>query len=128
MPVFRALVPCNGCTLCCKMMTLLRPEKGDDIESYVTARWFRDGLDKPPVTILDRLPNGDCAYLGEHGCTIHERAPYECRQYDCREMFKNSDRPGRKLAVKQGRVPKAIFDRGRELLKEASHAGKLDRP
>jgi Fe-S-cluster containining protein len=98
------------------MMTLLRPDKGDDMNQYVTAQWYRDGLDKPPVVILDRLSNGDCVYLGEGGCTIWDRAPYECRMYDCREMFKNSDRPGRKLAVKNGVVPKAIFDRGRELL------------
>jgi hypothetical protein len=99
------------------MMTILRPEKGDDVSQYTTAQWYRDGLDKPPVVILDRLPSGDCFYLGEHGCTIWDRAPYECRQYDCREMFKNSDRAGRKLAVKNGIVPKDIFERGRELLK-----------
>jgi Fe-S-cluster containining protein len=94
------------------MMTILKP---DEVDQYVTALWYRDGLDKPPVTILDRLPNGDCFYLGEQGCTIHDRAPHECRQYDCRAMFRNSDRQGRKLAVKNGVVPKAIFDRGREL-------------
>ena len=99
------------------MMTLLRPDKGDDVESYVTAQWYRDGIHNPPLIILDRLPNGDCAYLGEHGCTIWDRAPYECRQYDCREMFKNSDRAGRKLAVRNGVVPKGVFERGRELLR-----------
>ncbi len=99
-------------------MTLLRPDKGDDVNQYVTAQWYRDGLDKPPVVILDRLPNGDCAYLGEHGCLIWDRAPYECRQFDCRAIFKNSDRPGRKLAVKNGIMPKGIFERGRQLLEE----------
>jgi Fe-S-cluster containining protein len=99
------------------MMTILYPERGDNVSSYDTAKWYRDGLDKPPITILDRLPNGDCSYLGESGCTIHDRAPVMCRVYDCREVFKHSDRAGRKLAVKRGHVPKAIFDRGRELLK-----------
>ena len=113
----RAVVPCGSCKLCCRMMTILRPEMGDDASQYATAKWYREGLDKPPVTILDRLPNGDCAYLGGHGCTIHDRAPYECRMYDCRAMFRNSDRAGRKLAVKSGIISKAIFDRGRELLK-----------
>ena len=106
-------VPCGDCHLCCKMMTPLRP---DEAGSYQTAQWFRDGLNKPPVVILDRLPNGDCFYLGPDGCTIHERAPSACRDYDCRQMFKDSDRPGRKLAIKQGRVAKEIFDRGRELI------------
>jgi Fe-S-cluster containining protein len=97
------------------MMTPLHPEQGDDVASYQTAVRHTPG--KPPMLILDRLPNGDCFYLGPDGCTIHDRAPYECRKYDCRDMFKNSDRPGRKLAVKNGIVPKEIFDRGRELLK-----------
>lgn len=119
--MFRNEVPCGDCHRCCRMMTLLRPDKGDDISQYVTAQWYRDGINRPPVMILDRLPNGDCAYLGEHGCTIHDRAPYECRMYDCRELFRNSDRPGRKLAVKNGIVPKAIFERGRELLEMARY-------
>jgi hypothetical protein len=97
------------------MMTPLRPEMGDDASSYQTALWFAPG--RQPVLILDRHPNGDCVYLGEGGCTIHASAPFECRQYDCREIFRNSDRAGRKLAVKEGRVPKGIFERGRELLK-----------
>jgi hypothetical protein len=98
------------------MMTVLRPDKGDDVSQYVTAKWYRDGIDQPPITILDRLPSGDCAYLGAAGCTIHDRAPYECRMYDCRQMFRNSDRAGRRLAVKQGKVPPGIFERGRELI------------
>lgn len=113
-------VPCGSCSLCCKMMTPLRPEMGDDVSSYQTATCYHPG--KPPMLILDRLPNGDCFYLGAGGCTIHDRAPYECRKYDCRQMFLNSDRPGRKLAVKEGRVPKGIFERGRELL-EAEKCG-----
>jgi len=100
------------------MFVLLRPEKGDDVASYVTAQWYRDGIHKPPVTILDRQDNGDCHYLGHDGCLIHERAPYECRQFDCRAIFRNSDRPGRKLAVKNGIMPREIFERGRQLLEE----------
>ena len=97
------------------MMTPLRPEKGDDVSSYQTAMCYAPG--KPPMLILDRQDNGDCHYLGSEGCLIWDRAPYECRQFDCRAIFRNSDRPGRKLAVKNNLMPKAIFDRGRELLR-----------
>jgi len=96
------------------MMTVLQP--GDDVSSYRTAQWFRDGLNKPPILILDRLPSGECFYLGTDGCTIHDRVPRACLDYDCRQMFKNSDRTGRKLAVKRGIVPKGIYERGRELI------------
>lgn len=112
----RNVVPCGTCRLCCRLMTPLLPEKGDDPSQYQTALWFKDGLGKPPTLILDRLPNGDCVYLGEGGCTIHDRAPWTCRDFDCREVFKNSDRPGRKLAIKNGDMTKEIFARGRELL------------
>lgn len=110
----RVSVPCGSCRLCCRMMTPLHPEHGDDIGSYQTALWVKAGQE--PMIILDRLPNGDCVYLGENGCTIHERAPRACRMFDCREMFKNSDRLGRRLAVKRGEVAPEIFRRGRELL------------
>ena len=96
-------------------MTPVRPEMGDDPSSYQTATCFTPG--KAPYLILDRHANGDCVYLGPLGCKIWERAPYACKQFDCRAIFKNSDRIGRKIAVKRGDMPKEIFDRGRELLK-----------
>jgi len=96
------------------MMTPIRVDRGDDPAAYRTAVCHTPG--KAPYLILDRLPNGDCFYLGEHGCTIHDRAPYECRMYDCRRMFMQSDRAGRRLAVKRGEVDAGIFKRGRELL------------
>jgi len=94
-------------------MTPIRTDMGDDPSSYQTAMCLTTG--KTPYMILDRKDNGDCVYLDAHGCTIWDRAPYECRKYDCRRIFKYSDRAGRKLAVKRGLMPKAIFDRGREL-------------
>ena len=112
----RVDVPCNGCTLCCKLMTPLYPE--DDIASYEHGDWveFNNGKSIYRGKVLARHPNGDCIYLNEHGCSIYERRPRACGMYDCRETFKNSDRAGRKLAIKRGEVPKAIFERGRELL------------
>jgi Fe-S-cluster containining protein len=111
----RNVVPCGDCHLCCKLMTPVLPEMGDDASSYSTAMCFSPG--KAPYLILNRHDNGDCVYLGPHGCLIWERAPWTCRRFDCREVFKNSDRAGRKLAVKHGDMSKEIFDRGRELLK-----------
>ena len=98
-------------------MTPLRPEMGDDPSQYQTAMCHTPG--KAPYLILDRHANGDCVYLGPHGCTIWDNAPVVCREFDCRNTFKNSDRVGRKLAIKRGDMSKEIFDRGRELLKES---------
>jgi Fe-S-cluster containining protein len=66
--------------------------------------------------ILNRKDNGECIYLGADGCTIHDRAPWVCRTFDCRELYKASDRVGRRIAIKRGDMTKEIFDRGRELL------------
>jgi hypothetical protein len=96
-------------------MTPILPERGDDPSQYKTAMCYTPG--KKPYLILDRLPNGDCFYLGPDGCTIWERAPWTCKDFDCRMVFKNSDRIGRKIAIKRGDMSKEIFDRGRELLK-----------
>lgn len=108
-------VPCGACHLCCRLMTPILPEKGDDPARYQVAMCHTPG--KAPYMILDRLPNGDCVYLGPDGCAIHDRAPWTCRDFDCRAVFRNSDRPGRRLAVKKGDMSKEIFDRGRELLR-----------
>jgi Fe-S-cluster containining protein len=96
------------------LMTPLHPEKGDRAEDYQTATLLAPS--QPPRTIIDRLPNGDCFYLGQDGCTIHDQAPWVCRDFDCRAAFRNSDRPGRKLAIKRGLMTKEIFARGRELI------------
>jgi hypothetical protein len=97
------------------MMTPVLPHMGDDASSYSTAVCFTPG--KEPYLILNRHDNGDCVYLGPQGCLIHDRAPWVCREFDCRQVFKNSDRGGRRQAIKNGDMSKDIFDRGRELLK-----------
>lgn len=107
-------VPCGSCHLCCRLMTPILPEKGDNPKDYQTAICISPG--KAPYMILDRRDNGDCIYLGHDGCTIHDHAPWTCRTFDCRDLFRNSDRPGRKLAVKRGEVAPGIFERGRELI------------
>lgn len=111
-------VPCGSCHLCCRMMTPLLPERGDDPRQYRTGVWLKPGdPTHKPTLVLERQPNGDCVYLDPaSGCTIHDRAPWNCREYDCRRMFRQSDRAGRRLAVKRGEVDAAIFARGRELL------------
>lgn len=108
----RADVPCGTCQLCCK--TLIVPLALEEYEQYAWA-WVvtRDG--KRLGRALKRKANGDCVYLGENGCTIHGRAPHVCQRFDCRELFQKSDRGGRRKAIKSGKIPKALFDKGREM-------------
>ena len=53
----------------------------DDMHTYETDQTKMKGR---TIVTLKRKPNGDCHYLGEAGCTIHERAPFVCKSFDCR--------------------------------------------
>lgn len=121
---FSAVVPCGKCQLCCK--TLIVPLANEEWQLFDTGHpddptkpawaWIMDAAGVSHGRALQRRANGDCVFLGPDGCTIHGRAPHVCKRFDCRELFLRSDRKGRKKAVKEGKLPKSLFDRGRELL------------
>lgn len=105
-----ATVPCNGCTLCCQGDAIrLLPE--DDPSQYQTVPhdWM------PGQLMLDHKKNGDCIYLGETGCTIHDRKPLMCREMDCRTL-------AQRLTFSQARGARIvhIWRRGKELRKKAA--------
>ena len=110
-------VPCNGCTLCCRgELIVLHPEEGDDPSRYDTVM-VHSGGEIGDVFALKNKANGDCIYLGESGCTIHDRRPLVCRAYDCRDNYLTTPRHKRRRMIAEGLASKAIFNRGRELLK-----------
>lgn len=98
----RAIVPCAGCHACCKReRVILYPEYGDDVASYQTEPAPSDKIGSmiygaEPRRMLCHKPNMDCIYLGEDGCTIWDRAPAMCRQFDCRKMFMRFTRAERR--------------------------------
>jgi Fe-S-cluster containining protein len=99
----RSDVPCNGCTACCRGdLIVLHPEDGDDITAYETER------------MLKRTAENNCIYLGPEGCTIHDRAPVICREFDCRRMFKMLSRKERRRAIKIGFMDQEVLAAGRE--------------
>ncbi len=109
----RADVPCGTCRLCCQ--TLIVPLAEEEYENYDWV-WVTKMDGTRLGRALRRLPGGACVYLGPDGCTIHGRAPHVCQRFDCRELFLKSDRNGRRRAIKSGKIPKVLFDRGREIL------------
>ena len=118
----RASVPCNGCTACCRNdMIFLHPEHGDDASQYLTEPVVNP-LTGKAGHMLAKAPNGDCIYLGESGCTIHERAPVICREFDCGLMFAKWPRAERRRLTKQGMFGKEVFDQGRRV--QAERAAK----
>jgi len=115
-------VPCAGCTLCCR--TLIVPLAEEEYEQYVDAAgepnwgWITTADGKRHGRALKRKPNGECVYLNERGCSIHGHAPHVCQRFDCRQLFSKSDRAWRRQQVKEGKLPKALFDKGREMLEQ----------
>ena len=112
----RAIVPCNGCKLCCKNdAILLQPEHGDQPATYDTMP-FKHPLTGEDAFVLKRKPNGECVYLDETGCTIWNRAPALCQSFDCRLNYLKYTRHMRKQLTKKGLLSKAVLDAGRERL------------
>jgi Fe-S-cluster containining protein len=115
-------VPCNGCTLCCQRDLIpLIPELGDDPANYQTVV-----IDDHVV--LARAENGDCVYLDRKlGCTIYDRRPGICRGFDCAAAFKSTPPARRALLIEQGKASPAVFERGRQLLRNGYRPAALAR-
>ncbi len=82
-------VPCGSCTACCRgpdRELRLGPE--DDPNDW-------DTYEQRGGYYLARKENGDCLYLGDEGCTIYEKRPVVCREFDCRYYVENPNTPKR---------------------------------
>lgn len=110
---YRAAVPCDGCTACCHFdLVVLHPAEGDDPSQYQTVKAVHP-LSGKPILALARQANGDCIYLGPQGCTIHDRAPLICREFDCRRWYRSKTRVERRRMVARGHFTDAVFAAGR---------------
>ena len=113
-------VPCNGCTLCCQDDAIrLLPE--DDALQYRAVPHSHI----PGALMLAHKPNGDCIYLNEHGCSIHDGAPSLCRSADCRSIAVRLDfETARKLHLMKN-LDLRVWDHGHMLLEtKRKQAGK----
>ena len=108
-------VPCNGCRACCLHdMIPLMPERGDLIWTY---KHEVIATAAEATAVLQCGQTGGGIYLGQDGCTIHDRAPAICRAFDCREMFLSKSRPERLAMVKSGMVSNEVLSAGRKRFK-----------
>ena len=105
-------VPCKSCTLCChKTNIMLMPEQGDDVASYE-----HEIVNDVPV--LKHKPDGACIYLTEQRCSIHERAPVTCREFDCRRFYAGKGPAERRWMLEHGQIDPMMFEVGKALLDE----------
>jgi Fe-S-cluster containining protein len=121
-------VPCGMCTLCCRggEAIILHPECGDDISQYETREVWHPIFHDRPVHMLEQRENGDCIYVGPFGCTIWDRRPTICREFDCRALVRRIDesKEFRRKVEKAGMVGTAVMRRGRELLAQEKAAAE----
>ncbi len=106
-------VPCGDCTLCCQG-DAIRLQEVDDPGKYLT----EPHSSIPGALMLAHKPNGDCIYLTENGCAIHDCAPALCRGADCRVLaYKYNFEMALKLH-EIGRIDLRVWDKGNELIKK----------
>jgi len=114
-------VPCNACTECCRSNQglPLQPDLGDQVETYR----HQVGTDRAtgnPVFLLATEANGQCVYLGSTGCTIYDRRPLLCRNFDCRKHYLILPKQDRDNLVRLGLSSRAVFNAGRARQKSLS--------
>lgn len=109
--LYRNIVPCNGCTLCCQG-DIIRLEHDELKHGYQT--------DPHPFIIGARMlahkANGECIYLGEGGCGIHDQAPALCRIADCRNIAIKYDFETARLLHANHLIDIRVWDQGRKLI------------
>jgi Fe-S-cluster containining protein len=77
-------VPCGSCAVCCeKLSPYLTPEEFASGE-YAYTFMRVDGLDVPTITI-PKSTQGGCMYYVNNKCSIYNKRPLACRQFDCRD-------------------------------------------
>jgi Fe-S-cluster containining protein len=110
---------CDGCRACCLWEQIwIRPEMGDDPSLYETVVDVADG---GKIKIAKRENGGQsCRYLGAKGCTIYDKRPFLCREFDCRaymmDKLQGRNRQSRRALYKQAPWLPAIFAAARERL------------
>ena len=80
-----SIVECGECIQCCiglsPHLTPAEFESGEYIYTLYTASGSNSNI---PVIAIPRTERG-CIYLHENKCTIYDRRPLSCRQFDCRK-------------------------------------------
>lgn len=106
-------VPCNGCTLCCQGDAIRLTEEDNPADYLTEPHSYIAG-----ALMLAHKANGDCIYLDEKGCSIHERAPSLCRSADCRSIAIKYDFTTAMKLHEMKRIDIRVWDKGNDLIKE----------
>ena len=109
-----AIVPCGTCHACCHSPVAVSPEAGDDPSLYKLAISVdRTAPNQHAMVTLDRKPDGSCYALRNGRCTIWDKRPRVCRNFDCRKMFVLHTKAERRELVAKGYFKRAVIDAGK---------------
>jgi Fe-S-cluster containining protein len=72
------MVPCNGCSACCRGHAIPVGPAEDTTQLSVTPPNANGGR------YLQRTADGACVHLGPAGCSVYPHRPQACRRFDCR--------------------------------------------
>lgn len=105
------VVPCNGCTLCCQgdAVRLLEEDRAMDYKTEPHP-YIAEAL------MIAHKSNGECLYLDERGCSIHDHAPSLCRTADCRSLAVRLNFEEARQLHLVGRLDMRVWDQGHKLL------------
>jgi hypothetical protein len=81
-------VPCGECNACCRssLFIHIRPEETDTL-AHIDPRLLFPAPGAPPGhQLLGYDRQGRCPMLNSDGCSIYERRPRTCRDFDCRTV------------------------------------------
>ena len=121
----REIVDCGECRLCCQShnLILVSEDFGDDPSHYVCTPL--EG--QPGFFQIAVRENGDCHYLGENGCTIHDQAPNMCQAFSCISFARKVKRKQLQEGFRDGYIDAAVLKRGRELLRDERNKRRFPR-
>lgn len=76
-------VPCNSCADCCSVLSPFLTDEEFRSGKYIYTFIRMDGCPEPVIAV-PRAESGACVYLVNNRCSIYNRRPLACRQFDCR--------------------------------------------
>lgn len=107
-------IECGSCRACCLRDVVKLHPKLDDLDTF---DWHYEQAPSGEVfAVVDRRADGACVYLGDAGCTIHERKPVACRMFDCRVLYMETPAVRRKRRISENPTMKLVYDAARERL------------
>lgn len=110
-----AIVPCGTCHACCHSPVEVRPDFGDDPSLYKLAISVdKSAPNRHAMVTLDRKPDGSCYALRNGRCTIWDKRPRVCRNFDCRKMYVLHTKAERRELVALGYFKREVIDAGKK--------------